>query len=89
MLTDNREEWRRDALCTQTEPEIFFPDKGGSTEDAKTVCVQCRVRDQCLEYALERGERYGVWGGKSERQRRAIEKERGIVLNEDEDELAS
>lgn len=91
-MTDNIEEWRRDALCTQTEPEIFFPDKGGSVEDAKSVCDLCSVREQCLEYALKNGERFGVWGGKSERQRRAIEIERGIVRRVDyvwDDNLAS
>ncbi|MGH8328620.1 MAG: WhiB family transcriptional regulator [Steroidobacteraceae bacterium] len=59
-------------VCAETDPEAFFPDKGDSTAAAKRVCAGCPVRAECLEYALQRGERYGVWGGTSERQRRAI-----------------
>ena len=44
--------WRLDALCAETDPESFFPEKGGSTREAKRVCVGCPVRMQCLEYAL-------------------------------------
>ena len=44
--------WQTDALCAQTDPEAFFPEKGGSTRDAKKVCGACNVRSQCLEYAL-------------------------------------
>jgi WhiB family redox-sensing transcriptional regulator len=69
-----REEWQDDALCTQTDPEIFFPDKSGSTVAAKTVCAACDVREQCLGYALENDERFGIWGGKSERERRKMNK---------------
>jgi len=63
-------EWQVDALCAQTDPEMFFPEKGGSTRDAKAVCAVCDVRTRCLEYALANDERYGIWGGLSERQRR-------------------
>lgn len=63
-------DWQQDALCTQTDPEIFFPEKGGSTRDAKKVCAACDVRSQCLEAALENDERHGIWGGLSERERR-------------------
>lgn len=64
--------WQADALCTQTDPEAFFPEKGGSTREAKQVCALCGVRDQCLSYALENDERYGIWGGLSERERRKL-----------------
>jgi WhiB family redox-sensing transcriptional regulator len=63
-------EWQRDALCAQIDPEMFFPEKGGSTAEAKAVCARCDVRQQCLDYALDNGERFGIWGGLSERQRR-------------------
>lgn len=66
------EPWMRDALCAEVDPEAFFPDKGGSTREAKRICVSCEVREQCLEYALSRDERYGIWGGLSERERRRI-----------------
>ncbi len=66
--------WQEEALCAQTDPEAFFPEKGGSTREAKKVCVNCSVRDQCLEYALAHDERFGIWGGMSERERRKLKK---------------
>jgi WhiB family transcriptional regulator, redox-sensing transcriptional regulator len=66
--------WQTDALCAQTDPEAFFPEKGGSTRDAKKVCGACSVRSQCLEYALANDERFGIWGGLSERERRRLRK---------------
>ncbi|NKX50088.1 WhiB family transcriptional regulator [Arthrobacter deserti] len=66
--------WQADALCAQTDPEAFFPEKGGSTRDAKKVCGACTVRAQCLEYALANEERFGIWGGLSERERRRLRK---------------
>ena len=66
--------WQTDALCAQTDPEAFFPEKGGSTRDAKKVCVSCEVRSECLEYALENDERFGIWGGLSERERRKLKR---------------
>ncbi|MWV59565.1 WhiB family transcriptional regulator [Rathayibacter sp. VKM Ac-2754] len=64
--------WQVDSLCAQTDPEAFFPEKGGSTRDAKKICTSCEVRAQCLEYALENDERFGIWGGLSERERRKL-----------------
>jgi WhiB family redox-sensing transcriptional regulator len=66
--------WQADALCAQTDPEAFFPEKGGSTRDAKRICSGCEVKAQCLEYALENDERFGIWGGLSERERRKPKK---------------
>jgi WhiB family redox-sensing transcriptional regulator len=66
--------WQTDALCAQTDPEAFFPEKGGSTRDAKKVCGACNVKAQCLEYALANDERFGIWGGLSERERRRLRK---------------
>jgi hypothetical protein len=60
------------AICAQTDPEAFFPEKGGSTRPAKRICLGCEVRDACLQYALDHDERYGIWGGYSERERRRI-----------------
>lgn len=68
--------WMVDSLCAQTDPEAFYPEKGGSTREAKAVCLRCEVREPCLEYALEREERFGIWGGLSERERRRINKQR-------------
>ena len=66
--------WQTEALCAQTDPEAFFPEKGGSTRDAKKVCSSCTVRAECLEYALANDERFGIWGGLSERERRRLRK---------------
>ncbi|NII50194.1 WhiB family redox-sensing transcriptional regulator [Frigoribacterium endophyticum] len=66
--------WQADSLCAQTDPEAFFPEKGGSTRDAKKICASCDVRAQCLEYALRNDERFGIWGGLSERERRKLRK---------------
>ncbi|UOQ56460.1 WhiB family transcriptional regulator [Leucobacter allii] len=67
--------WQTDALCAQTDPEAFFPEKGGSTREAKRICESCEVRSECLEYALENDERFGIWGGLSERERRKLRRE--------------
>lgn len=71
---DNPLAWQTDSLCAQTDPEAFFPEKGGSTRDAKKICTSCEVRNQCLEYALANDERFGIWGGLSERERRKLRK---------------
>lgn len=65
-------EWVDEALCAQTDPESFFPEKGGSSRDAKGTCLRCPVAIDCLEYALDHGERHGIWGAHSERERRAL-----------------
>ena len=66
--------WQERALCAQTDPEAFFPEKGGSTREAKRICQGCEVRSECLEYALAHDERFGIWGGLSERERRKLKK---------------
>ncbi|HEY4535398.1 MAG TPA: WhiB family transcriptional regulator [Enteractinococcus sp.] len=71
---DGQLAWQADALCAQTDPEAFFPEKGGSTRDAKKVCGACPVRQECLDYALANDERFGIWGGMSERERRRLRK---------------
>ncbi|MDQ3786777.1 MAG: WhiB family transcriptional regulator [Actinomycetota bacterium] len=68
------QEWQERALCAQTDPEAFFPEKGGSTREAKRICQGCEVRAECLEYALGHDERFGIWGGLSERERRKLKK---------------
>lgn len=62
--------------CQGLDPDIFFPDRGESLKPAKTVCEECIVSTECLEYALASGERFGVWGGTSERERRRIRRAR-------------
>ena len=53
-------------------PGSFLSGKGGSTRDAKKVCTECEVKVECLEYALANDERFGIWGGLSERERRKL-----------------
>jgi len=69
--------WQDEAPRAQTAPEAFFPGRGGSTRGAKKVCRGCEVRAECLEYALEHDERFGIWGGLSERERRRLKRETG------------
>ncbi|WP_345377484.1 WhiB family transcriptional regulator [Frondihabitans cladoniiphilus] len=71
---DSQLAWQADSLCAQTDPEAFFPEKGGSTRDAKKICASCDVKAQCLDYALQNDERFGIWGGLSERERRKLRK---------------
>ncbi len=77
MFEEIEDQWQERALCAQTDPEAFFPEKGGSTREAKRICLGCEVKDECLEYALANDERFGIWGGLSERERRRLK--RGIV----------
>ena len=77
MLTPDDPLWQEKALCAQTDPEAFFPEKGGSTREAKRICLGCEVKDACLDYALANDERFGIWGGLSERERRCLK--RGII----------
>jgi WhiB family redox-sensing transcriptional regulator len=65
--------WQDEALCREVDSSIFYVDKGESTAPAKATCNRCDVTDQCLKYALDNDERFGVWGGKSERERRRIQ----------------
>jgi WhiB family redox-sensing transcriptional regulator len=73
-LLGNAPEWQERALCSQTDPEAFFPEKGGSTREAKRICSRCDVKADCLEYALGHDERFGIWGGLSERERRKLKR---------------
>ncbi|MCW2542646.1 MAG: WhiB family transcriptional regulator [Frankiales bacterium] len=74
---DGQLSWQDQALCAQTDPEAFFPEKGGSTREAKRICVGCEVKQECLEYALMQDERFGIWGGLSERERRRLKRAAG------------
>lgn len=86
--------WAGAALCAQTDPDLFFPERGGaSVAAAKRVCLACPVRSECLDAALRRRERFGVWGGLSERERRALLRARGVDVDQldevDDDEVAA
>lgn len=67
-------EWQGQARCLEVDPEIFFPERGGSSKAARAVCNDCPVRIECLRYALKNREQFGIWGGTSERERRKLRK---------------
>jgi WhiB family redox-sensing transcriptional regulator len=69
--------WKDFANCLGADPDLFFPDRGASTREAKEICRVCVVITPCLEYALAHGEKFGIWGGTSERERRRIRRQRG------------
>lgn len=75
-INDN---WFEYAECEGVDPDLFFPERGGSTKEAKAVCRACCVREICLEYALVTVQKFGIWGGESERGRRRIRRQRGIA----------
>lgn len=62
------------ALCQETDPELFFPEIGESSVDAKRVCWRCDERTDCLQWALDHDERWGVWGGLGPGQRQQLRK---------------
>jgi WhiB family redox-sensing transcriptional regulator len=73
-------DWQQHALCATVDPELWFPEKGGAGRVAKEMCMKCPVRRACLEYALDTNERFGIWGGFSERERRVIARSRAVNL---------
>jgi WhiB family redox-sensing transcriptional regulator len=70
--------WQERANCLGVDPDLFFPERGASTREAKAVCRSCEVRAECLEYALDHGEKFGIWGGLSERERRRVRRQRAL-----------
>ncbi|MCI3934121.1 MULTISPECIES: WhiB family transcriptional regulator [unclassified Streptomyces] len=75
-VTEAELAWQEQALCAQTGPDFFFPDPGSSVREAKRICRLCDMRSACLAYALDNDERFGVWGGLSEKERQSLRRER-------------
>ncbi|MCZ7527456.1 MAG: WhiB family transcriptional regulator [Acidimicrobiia bacterium] len=71
--------WQERANCLGVDPDLFFPERGASTREAKAVCRGCEVRHDCLEYALSHAEKFGIWGGLSERERRRLRRQRALA----------
>lgn len=65
-------DWRTAGICTQTDAETWYPEKGQRADTAKRLCAHCPVIDDCLQWALDTDERYGVWGGLNPRERREM-----------------
>lgn len=72
-------QWQYYANCLGVNLDLFYPERGVSTREAKAVCAECVVRTECLEYALVAGEKFGIWGGVSERERRRMRRQRAIA----------
>lgn len=71
-----QEPWKQFANCREVDPDLFFPERRASTKEAKRVCHDCVVREQRLQYALDNGEKFGIWGGMNEQERRRVRRER-------------
>lgn len=96
MQIDMPAGWVRDARCAQIgDPDLFFPEEGNRNTDAKAVCngrpdkgiPPCPVREQCRQWALERPELYGVWGGLGDFDRRKIRRQRRLAREAAQQEL--
>lgn len=80
VLANAQYDWRKDAICRDTDPDLFFP--VGTTgnalvqiQKAKDVCGECPANRDCLEFALETNQDSGIWGGTSEEERRKMRRE--------------
>jgi len=77
---DEDESWRESARCRGLS-DIMYPENHNirAVQLAKSICAECPVREQCLDYALRYNESHGIWGGMGERQRRAARYQRNLV----------
>ncbi len=71
--------WQDLANCRGADADLFFPERGASTRTAKSICRECTVQADCLEFAIVSGEKFGIWGGLSERERRKIRRQRAVA----------
>ena len=70
-ISDERP-WVVFGACRDADPDLFFPISRGDIAKALSICASCPVKPECLEYSLEAGERFGVWGGLGEKERRKL-----------------
>lgn len=71
--------WQDYANCRGADADLFFPERGASTRKAKAICNACEVKGQCLDFAIINGEKFGIWGGMSERERRRVRRLRTVA----------
>jgi WhiB family redox-sensing transcriptional regulator len=64
-------EWHSRGLCIGEDPEVFFPSRGNPGSEAREICTACRVRHECLKYAIDADE-FGIWGGLDQTERRNL-----------------
>lgn len=81
--------WQNKANCRGVNPTLFYPERGVSTSEAKAVCSGCEVKEECLEFAVESGEKFGIWGGLSERERRVIRRQRRLQAKQDQEDVTA
>lgn len=70
-------DWRDRAACLGCDTNLWYGERGGDytvSRQSKAVCFACPVRQQCLDYAIDNNEEYGIWGGLSETERRAFKR---------------
>ena len=87
FMIEAENDWRLHAACQRLDPDLFFSPDSFETKqerddreaEAKAVCAACPVRERCLDYAVAAGERYGIWGGLNELERRAHVRRRHSV----------
>ena len=72
-------EWMAQGKCRDISPSVFFPSDGLGVQEAQRICADCSVSEDCLEYALVNRIDHGVWGGRSERERRRILRRRRLA----------
>ena len=71
--------WQDYANCRGADADLFFPERGASTRKAKAICNACDVKGECLDFAIVQGEKFGIWGGMSERERRRVRRQRIVA----------
>lgn len=77
LITPDRDtSWHSKASCLGLDPNLFYPEQGENHPEARATCAQCPVKDKCLEDALANGEKFGIWGGTSVRERDSIKTQR-------------
>jgi WhiB family redox-sensing transcriptional regulator len=76
MSTD----WMAQGKCREMDPAVFFPSDGLGVQEAQRTCAECTVTEECLQYALDNRIDHGVWGGRSERERRRLQRRRRASL---------
>lgn len=74
--------WRERAACRGMVTDLWYPEASANAREVKAACAVCPVQAECLAFALDNGERFGVWGGKSEKQRRRLRSERYRALQQ-------
>ena len=79
LMASDELAWQDLANCRGADPDLFFPERGASTRTAKSICRECSVQAECLEFAIVSSEKFGIWGGLSERDRRKIRRERAAT----------